>query len=176
MLTQMQDFFAEQLEAFKGQVPTFDGEPLAAMRQGVTYSVEGLKSLERPVRIAARSSVKLSSVSQQAMQELIELQTDMVTSALTEMAAGLERVADAKDAVTFFDVQADAARARADRLVAGANRAMAIFTNAGHGVQQVIAEAYEQAQPVAKSVPDETPSAKPRASRRARKSATEAAA
>lgn len=143
MFNQMQDFVSEQMKAFAGQAQEFGADPLAAVREGVTYSADGLKSLKQPVRAAAKSSVELATVSQKAFQDLIELQAEIATKTLTEVAAGLERVAHAKDITTLLSAQTDALRESAERLVNDANRVMEIFATAGRGVQQIAVESFE---------------------------------
>ncbi len=69
------------------------------MRDAVTGSAENLKSLKSPVRVIARSGVKLTTVSQSAVQNLIELQSEVVTSALTDVALRLERATRAASIV-----------------------------------------------------------------------------
>jgi phasin family protein len=153
MTSQMQDFVTEQMQAFAGQAQQFGTDPLAAMREGVAYSADGLRSLEQPVRAAARSGVQLASLSHQTAQELIALQSQIVTATLGEMAAGFERAAQAKDLAALVSAQADVLRLSAERLVNDANRAMQIFAAAGRGLQQVGADTYEQvAKPAAEQV------------------------
>lgn len=168
MFSQMQDFVTEQMQAITGQAQQFGADPLALVREGVTFSVDGLKSLKQPVRVAAKSSVQLSAVSHKAFQDLVELQSDVLTTALTEFASGLERAAHAKDVTALVSAQTDAVRASAERLVNDANRAMEIFATAGRDVQQIAVDAYEKvAKPVQPTVAPRKAKAK-----RARKAKT----
>ena len=144
MINQMQDFVTEQVQAFAGHAQQFGTDPLATVREGMAYSVDGLKSLEQPVRAAARSGVQLASLSHKTAQELIELQSQMMTAALGEMAEGLERAAQAKDLAALVSAQAEALRLSAERLVNDANRALQIFTAAGRGMQEISVETYEK--------------------------------
>ena len=144
MINPMQDFVTEQMQAFAGQAQQFGADPLAAVREGVAYSVDGLKSLEQPVRAAAQSGVQFTSLSHKTAQELIELQSKMMTAALGEMAEGLERAAQAKDLAALVSAQAEALRLSAERFVNDANRALQIFTAAGRGMQEIGAETYEK--------------------------------
>jgi phasin family protein len=137
MFSQMQDFMTEQMQAFTGQAQPFSTDPLAAVREGVAYSVDGLRSLEQPVRAAARSGVQLTALSHTTAQELIELQSDMMASALGDMAGGFERAAQAQDLAALVSAQAEALRLSAERLVNDANRAMQIFAAAGRGMQEI---------------------------------------
>jgi phasin family protein len=170
MLNQVQDYMNEQIQTFAGQAERFGADPLAAVREGMAHSVSGLKSLRQPVRAAARSGVKLSALTHETAQELIQLQSHMVTATLTEIAESLERAAQAKDFATLVSAQADALRQSAERFVNDANRAVEIFTTAGRGVQTVAVEAYEKvARPAEQAAPQAAPhTAKPRRSRKAK--------
>lgn len=150
MFNQFQDFVTEQMQAFTGRAQQFGADPLTAVREGATYSADSLEALKQPVRVAARSGVQLSSLTHKTAQELIELQSHIVTSSLTEIAEGLERVAQAKDFAALVSAQSTALQRSAERLASDANRAMEIFAAAGRGVQQVATETYEKvAKPVA---------------------------
>jgi phasin family protein len=152
MISQVQDLVTEQMQAFAGQAQRFGTDPLAAVREGVAYSVDGLKSLEQPVRAAARSGVQVTSLSHKTAQQLIELQSEMMASALGEMAEGLERAAQAKDLAALVSAQAEALRLSAERLVNDANRALQIFAAASRGMQEIGVETYEKvAKPAAKT-------------------------
>jgi phasin family protein len=176
MINQMQDFMNEQIQVLTGQAQQLGADPLAAMRQGLGYSVDGLKALEQPIRVASRTGVQLTSVYQQAFESLIELQTEMVTSSLNDVAGGLERAAAAKDVATLATVQADTLRASAERFVNDANRALEIFTAAGRGVQKIAGEAYEQAARTAGTAPRAARTGTTRKTKRARKPAAKKAA
>lgn len=166
MFNQMQDYMNEQMQAFAGQAQQLGADPLAAVREGIARSAGGIKSLRQPVHAAARSGVQLSALTHETAQQLIELQSQMMTAALTEMAEGIERASQAKDFAELVTTQADALRQSAERLVNDANRALEIFTTAGRGVQTVAVETYEKvAKPAVQSTPH---AAKPRRSRKAR--------
>jgi phasin family protein len=143
MINQVQDFVSEQMQAFAGRAQQLGADPLTSVREGATYSAEALQSLKRPVHVAARSGVQLSSLTHKTAQELIELQSRMVTTAIGEIAASLERAAQAQDFAALVTAQADALRASAERLVSDTNRAMEIFAASGRGMQQLANETYE---------------------------------
>lgn len=165
MFNQMQDYVNEQIQTFAGQAQQFGADPLAAVREGMAHSVSSLKLLRQPVRTVARSGVKFSALTHETAQELIQLQSQMVTATLTEMAEGLERVAQAKDFGSLVSAQADALRQTAERFVSDANRAVEIFTSAGRGLQGVVVEAYEKvAKPAGQPAPQAA--AKPRRTRK----------
>jgi phasin family protein len=163
MFTQIQDFMTEQTQAFAGHAQKFRDDPVETVREAAVTSAEGIKSLKQPVRMIARSGVKLTAISQSALQGLIELQSEIVTSALTDAAVRLERAARADNVVDLLQEQAEALRATRDRLVDEAGRAMAIFRHAGRDVAKVASQTYAK---VVESDEEEVPAA---ATTRARK-------
>jgi phasin family protein len=160
MFTQIQDFMTEQKNALAEQAQKFREDPVESARGAATGSAEGLKSLKDPVRVIARSGVKLTAISQNALQGLIELQSEIVTAALTDAANRLERAARADNVIDLLQEQAEALRATRDRMVDEAARAFAIFKDAGRDVRKVATQTYakvvetsEEETPVAKAVP-----------------------
>jgi phasin family protein len=144
MISQFQDFMNEQVQILSGQAQKFGADPFAAVRDSVAYSADGLKSLKEPVRFATRASLELTALSQKTVEELIELQSEMITSALGEVASSLERAASAKSVAELLAEQTEAAKASGERFLNDANRAAAIFVEAGRGVQKVATQAYEK--------------------------------
>ena len=157
MFNQIQDFMTEQTQALAGQAQKFRDDPVETVREAAVTSAEGIKSLKQPVRVIARSGVKLTAISQTALQGLIELQSEIVTSALTDAAVRLERAARADNVVDLLQEQAETLRATRDRIVDEANRAMAIFTHAGRDVAKVASQAYAK---VVESDDEAAPAAK----------------
>jgi hypothetical protein len=96
------------------------------------------------VRVVARSGVKLSAVSQTAVEELIELQSDMLTAAIAEAALRLERASRADSVVELVRDQFEMIPATRARMASDAERALAILTSAGREVRSVAAHAYER--------------------------------
>jgi hypothetical protein len=142
MFNQIQEFVSEQTQALAGQAQKFRDDPIETVREAAVTSAEGIKSLKQPVRVIARSGVKLTAISQTALQGLIELQSEIVTSALTDAAVRLERAARADNVVDLLQEQAEALLATRDRIVDEATRAVAIFTHAGRDVRKVASQAY----------------------------------
>jgi hypothetical protein len=158
MFNQIQEFVTEQTQALAGQAQKFRDDPVETVREAAVTSAEGVKSLKQPVRVIARSGVKLTAISQTALQGLIELQSEIVTSALTDAAVRLERAARADNVVDLLQEQAEALRATRDRIVDEASQAMVIFRHAGRDVARVASQAYakvvesdEEAAPAPKS-------------------------
>lgn len=174
MIVQMQEFVAERKDQLAEQVRKFRETSSESVREAVTGSAETLKSWKSPVRQMARSSIKLSAVSQTAVQNLIELQSDVVTAALTDVALRLERAGRAENVVEFVREQIELTPATRARVVEDANRAVTIFKVAGRDLRAVARHAYEG---IVEKTEKEEAAPKPRrkaAKRAARKSAPRA--
>ena len=155
MIAEMQDFVTEQASALSGQVQKIRKESVETAREAAVDSAEGLKSLKSPVRQIARSSVKLTAVSQSAVASLIELQSDMVTSALNDAALRLERASRASSLVDLFRDQYQLLPATRERIVEDAQRAVQIFKTAGRDIRGVASNVYERiVEPVEEKIPE----------------------
>jgi len=106
MIVEMQEFMSEQTQALADQVEKFRKNPQRFMRKALVDSAEGLSALKRPVRMVSHSGVKLTAVSQNTLASLIELQSEVLTSAMTAVATRLERAADAEGIVALMLDQA----------------------------------------------------------------------
>jgi len=143
MIVDMQEFVAERGEVLVGQVRKMRETSVETVREAVVGSAETLKALKSPVRMIARSGVKLSAVSQTTVQNLIELQSDVVTSALNDVALRLERATRAENIVEFVREQIELTPATRARMVEDANRAVTILKTAGRDIRNVARHAYE---------------------------------
>jgi phasin family protein len=123
--------------------------------QGAKLAVERLapvlQALQSPVRVIARSSVKLTSVSQVTVQNLIELQSEVVTAALNDVALRLERATRAENIIEFVREQIELTPATRARVVEDANRAVTIFKTAGRDFRSVAKHAVEMLSEKAKA-------------------------
>ena len=173
MFTQIQDFMTEQTQAFAGQAQKFREDPVETVREAAVTSAEGIKSLKQPVRVIARSGVKLTAISQTAMQGLIELQSEIVIAALTDAANRLERAARADNVIDLIQEQAEALRATRDRVVDEAARAFAIFKDAGRDVRKVATQTYAK---VVETADEELPVARTTRVRKAKRAVRKTAA
>jgi phasin family protein len=142
MFVDMQEYVAEGGELLVGKVRKFRQNSVESVREAVTGSAETLKALKSPVRMIARSGVKLTAVSQTTVQSLIELQSDVVTSALNEVALRLERATQAENIIEFVREQIELTPATRDRVVEDATRAVTIFKTAGRDFRNVAKHAY----------------------------------
>jgi phasin family protein len=137
MIVEMQEYVAERGELLRGQVRKLRETSAESVREAMTGSAETIKSLKSPVRAIARSGVKLTAVSQEALQNLIELQSDVVTSALTDVALRLERATKAENLVELVREQIELTPATRARVVEDANRAVTIVRTAGREIRAV---------------------------------------
>jgi hypothetical protein len=144
MIEQIQDFVSEQTAAITTQVKKLRKESADTMRDAVVDSADSIKSLKSPVRVIARSGVKLTNVSQTAVASLIELQSDVLTSALSDVALRLERAARADNIVDLVRDQFELAQATRGRVVDDAQRAVQIFKVAGRDMKGVATHVYER--------------------------------
>jgi hypothetical protein len=144
MINQMQEFVAEQAAALGSQVERMRKESMETVREAAVGSASSLKSLKSPVRTLARSGIKVTAVSQTAVASLIELQSDMVTSAITAAALRLERASRADNIVELVREQIEMIPATRDRLIEDAQRAVLIFKHAGRDLRGVATNLYER--------------------------------
>jgi len=142
MIVDMQEFVTERGEVLVGQVRKMRETSVETVREAVVGSAETLKSLKSPVRMIARSGVKLTTVSQATVQNLIELQSDVVTSALNDVALRLERATRAENLIEFVREQIELTPATRARMVEDASRAVTIFRTAGRDIRNVAIHAY----------------------------------
>lgn len=137
MIVEMQEYVAERGELLRGQVRKLRKTSAESVREAVVGSAENIKALKSPVRTIARSGVKLSVVSQEAVQNLIELQSDVLTAALTEVAVRLERATKAGNLVELVREQIELTPATRARVVEDTGRAVTIFKDAGRELRNV---------------------------------------
>lgn len=169
MIGQMQEIVNEKTQALAEQVQKLRKESADTVREAVTGSAESLKAMKSPVRQLARSGIKVTAVSQTAVQNLIELQSDMITSALSEAALRLERASRADSVVALFKDQIELLPATRDRIVEDANRAVAIFRDAGREFRAVAAHTYEKVRETAEQEVPEIKTARRKVKRAVRK-------
>ena len=174
MIDQIQGFMSEQTSAITDQVQKFRKESVETVREAVVGSADSIKSLKSPVRIFARSGVKVTTVSQTAVSNLIELQSDMLTSALSDMALHLERAARADNIVELVRDQFEMLPATRTRVVEDAQRAVEIFKVASRDLRNVVAHTYERVVETADEKVPEVKAAKRKVKRIVRKTTARA--
>jgi hypothetical protein len=144
MIEQIQEFVTDKTAALSTQVEKIRKESVVTVREAVVGGADNLKALKSPVRVVARSGVKVTTVSQTAVASLIELQSDVLTSALTDVAVRLERAAKADSIVGLVREQFELGQATRGRIVEDAQRAVHIFKVAGRDLKGVATHAYER--------------------------------
>jgi phasin family protein len=110
---------------------------LAAARKAAVQSAARIRSLNGRIRTLARSGVKLTSISHEAAQNLIELQGEIINSALTDAAAQIERIANTGSFRDLARDQADVLQATRERISNDLARVMTILRQAAGEARKV---------------------------------------
>jgi hypothetical protein len=169
MVGQIQEIVTETTQVVAEHVQKMRKDSAQTVRDAVTGSAESLKALKSPVRLFARSGIKVTAVSQTAVQNLIELQSDIITSALTGLALRLERATKADNVIELFREQFEMLPATRDRLVGEATRAVSIFKDAGREFRNVATHTYEKVIETAEQEVPEVKTARRKVKRAVRK-------
>ena len=143
----MSEFVAEQMKGLTEMVTELRRSRVAAARKAAVESAARIKSLNQRVRSLARSGVRVTAASQGAVQSLIELQEDIVTSALNDAAAQMERLAYTESVRDLARVQGEILQAARQRIVDDIARAVTVLKSAAGDVRKA-AERTEAAKPV----------------------------
>jgi phasin family protein len=154
MISQIQEFVSERTAAVADKVQKAFQEPIAAVREAASGSAGRVKSLKQPVRVVARSGIRLTSVSQATMQSLIELQSEAIQSAIGDAALRLERASRAASLVDLIRAQVELLPATRERMGEDARRAAEIVRSASRDFGAIATQTFER---VAQSNDDETP-------------------
>jgi hypothetical protein len=157
MVAHVNEFGSERRRDLLEQIHRFRDEPIETMRQVAVNSADSIKSLKTPVRAFEHSGAKLATVSQNAVQNLIELESEVITSALTAAAMRLERAAQAENVFDLVLDQTEMLGATRDRIVDQATRAVEIFKVTGRDVRDVARHTYER---VIKATEEKVPEVK----------------
>jgi phasin family protein len=142
MASKVKEFVNEQAQVLAEQATRLRRAPGKVVRSAAAKSAKGIRALQDPVRVVTHSGVKLTNVSHEAVLSLMALQLEVVTSALSDAAAQLERVAQSDNVTDLVRGQADELRAVRERVVSDVNRAVSIVRNAGRGARAVATETY----------------------------------
>jgi hypothetical protein len=145
MASRVRKLIKEQREFAGEQVEVLRGAPGTMVRRAAAKSARTVKALEKPARVAPRAGVRLTSLSQNTLESLLELQLEVITSVLTSAASQLERVSRSRSLRGAVGGQAEELRAARDRIVADLELVLQILTRAGRGVRTVARDAYEDA-------------------------------
>lgn len=169
MASKVKQFVNEQAQVLAEQATRLRRAPGKVVRGAAAKSAKGIRALQAPVRVVTHSGVKLTNVSHEAVLSLMALQLEVVTSALSDAATQLERVAQADNVTDLVRGQADELRAVRERVVNDVNRAVSIVRNAGRGAREVATETYTKVARPAKAAKAKTTRAR-KAKRTVRKS------
>ncbi len=131
------DFLDEQTKGLAELAEHLRTSRLAAARQAAVKSAARIRSLNGKVRALARSGVKLTSISQDTVQSLIELQADIVNDGLTDAAAQIERIAYTGSVRDLAREQAEVLKAARERIAGDLSRAMTILRKAARDARKV---------------------------------------
>lgn len=143
MASKIKDFVIEQRQILAEQADRLRTEPVKAARAATAKSAARIKALNPRIRTMSRSGVKLTAISQATAERLIQLQEQLVTSALTDAATQLERAARADDVRSLVKDQAAVLRATRERIVSDISEAVSILKDAGGDVRKVATHTYE---------------------------------
>ena len=165
MVSQIKKFMNDENQIFTEQARLLRKAPGKAVRGAAARSAKRIKALQEPVRVITHSGVKLTNVSHEAVLGLMALQLEVVTSALSDAAAQLERVAQSDNLRDLVSGQADELRATRERVLDEINRAVAIVKHAGRGVRNVANETYTKVSRPAKAAKVKTTRTVKRAAR-----------
>jgi hypothetical protein len=142
MISKVKEFVNEQTHILARQARALGKAPGKAVRGAAARSARRIKALQGPARVVTHSGVRLTNVSHEALLGLMALQLEVVTSALSDAAAQLERVAQSDNVMDLVRGQAGELRATRERVVDEVTRAVTIVKDAGRGVREVATETY----------------------------------
>jgi phasin family protein len=166
MISKVREFVIEQQQVLTERARKLGKAPGKVVRGVAARSAKRIKALQEPARVVTHSGVQLTNLSHEALLGLMALQLEIVTSALSDTAAQLERVAQSEDVSDLVRGQADELRATRERVVSDVNRAVAIVRDAGRGVRKVATETYTK---VARPAKGARPAARSTRARKAKR-------
>jgi phasin family protein len=143
MIIEIQELVSEQTQVLASRARKLGKRSVKSARAAAVRSADGITTLKSPVRAISRASEKFVTVSLTAMQGLIELESEMVTSSMTDVATRLKKAARADGVVDLLREQAQTLRTSGERIVGEATRAVEIVTDAGHDVSRIATQAFE---------------------------------
>ena len=158
------EFIDEQKKGLTELLANLSKSRVVAARNAARESAARIKELNGRVRALARSGVRLTSVSQGAAQDLIELHADIVNAALTEAATQIERMAYTESVRDLARMQSEVLQATRQRIVDDIARALTILKDAAGDARKAVAPR----EPVAKAAPRKAAPARRKVSAKAR--------
>jgi len=140
MSTEINEFLDEQKEGLVQLAANLRRTRVAAARRAAMESAARIRALNVRVRTLARSGLRLTAVSHGAVQNLIELQGEIVTSALNDAAEKIHRMAYTESVRDLARVQAEVLQAARQRIVEDIARSVKILKGAAGDVRRVAAQ------------------------------------
>jgi len=138
MSAHLSEFIAEQREGLVELMKSLRQARVKAAREAARSSASRIKSLNQRVRALAKSGLRVNEVTHGAAQHLIELQEEIVTSALTDAAAQLERLSYTETARDFARQQGEVMQATRQRIVEDLARAVTALKGAAGEVRDAV--------------------------------------
>jgi hypothetical protein len=139
MSAHLSEFIAEQREGLVELMKNLRQSRVKAAREAARSSASRIKSLNQRVRELAKSGLRVSEVTHGAAQHLIELQEDIVTSALTDAAAQIERLSYTETARELARLQGEVMQATRQRIVDDLARAVTALKGAAGELRDAVA-------------------------------------
>lgn len=139
MHSSVKEFLEEQTQGLAELADRLRRERVAAARRAATESAARVRELNTRVRDLARSGVRLTTISQSALQSLIELQAEIVTAAIGDASQQIRRLADTESVRDLARQQSEVLQATRERIVADIARATKILKGAAGDVREVAA-------------------------------------
>ena len=156
------EFLEEQRKGLTELLANLSRSRVAAARSAARESAARIKALNGRVRSMARSGVRLTAVSHGAVRSLVELNADIVSAALTDASAQLERMAYTESVRDLARMQAEVLAAARQRIVDDMERAAKILKDAAGDARKAVTPVAA----VAKTAPKATATSKRKAAKK----------
>ena len=138
MSINLSELIAEQRKGLVDLMKNLRQSQVKAAREAARSSSERIKSLNQRVRALAKSGLRVNEVTHGAAQNLIELQAEIVSSALNDAAVQLERLSYTETARDFARQQGEVMQATRQRIVDDLARAVTALKGAAGEVRDAV--------------------------------------
>lgn len=147
----MSEFLEEQARGLAEMAEGLRKSQLAAARKAAMRSAARIRSLNMRAREMAKSGVRLANLSHGTLQRLIGLHEEIVTAALADAAAQIEKLAYTDSVRDFGREQAKVMAAARERIVNDVSRGMNILREAAAEARTTAAPARKGPKPARKA-------------------------
>ncbi|MFO1394044.1 MAG: hypothetical protein U1F09_09820 [Steroidobacteraceae bacterium] len=147
----MSEFLEEQARGLAEMAEGLRKSQLAAARKAAMRSAARIRSLNMRAREMAKSGVRLANLSHGTLQRLIGLHEEIVTAALADAAAQIEKLAYTDSVRDFGREQAKVMAAARERIVNDVSRGMSILREAAAEARATTAPARRRTKAVRKA-------------------------